>query len=443
MTTLEQLMAEAGLAGPENELLKAQYLDALKKSRTPQPASMQTRDMTVAASPVANIASTLDQILGGRDSGALMQAMSANLKKQQDFRTAGAQAATQPGADPGKMQYMFSAGGEPGLSGVANADENRLLKQALLAQQNAARQKQIETTGGYKLQSTMLQEAGKDNRFMPFSSSGTPTSGVATTNRKDGTVTTRDPVLNPNRPAQIGKSPEDIKEIADMIERGERSPVLSRMYGATPAITAELGRRGFDAATAENEWQAMQKHLASTNSSQQLRMRQSIDFAFHSLDNIENIYKKWQSLGGAHGLKAFNKADLAISKNLPGEAGATAQALQASINDMIEALGNVYMGGNTPTDQAFKLAGENLKADWNPETFKAGLELARKNLTYRANAMKTAAPVGTSGENRYAAPAGSAAPVSDKATIRFQGKTMAIPRARLPEAIKDGAEEVK
>ena len=411
MATLAELMDAAGLAGPENELLKAQYIEALKRRNTKQPEAMQTRDMTVAASPLNNIASTWKQVLGGQDSASLMQAMSGNLRKKQDFETAGAKAAQEPGFDPGKAQYMFSAGGAQGLSGVANADENRQLKQALLAQQNAARASQMEKAAGYK--------ADFEEKFgNRYSGVYTPEKGGFVLNRNKGTIEklAQDPNAIRAKPA-LGKTPEDIGAIADMIERGERSPVLSRMYGATPAITAELGRRGFDAATAENEWQAMQKHLSSTNSTQQLRMRQSIDFAYHSLDNIESIYKKWEKLGGAHGLKLFNKADLEISKNLPGEAGATAQALQASINDMIEALGNVYMGGNTPTDQAFKLATENLKADWNPETFNAGLKLARQNLTYRANAMKTAAPVGMGGENRYAAPA---APVESGKVRRFK-----------------------
>ena len=205
MPTLEQLMAEAGLAGPENELLKAQYIQALKQKATQQPGLIQSRGMNVAASPVANIASTLDQILGGQDSGRLMQAMSGNLRKKQDFETAGAQAAQEPGFDPGKAQYMFSAGGAPGLSGVANADENRQLKQALLAQQNAARQKQVETMGNLKLTSDMLKEQGLDSRFKPYQGSGTPLSGTVMRNLRDGTQTTTAPVANPSA---IGKGEE-------------------------------------------------------------------------------------------------------------------------------------------------------------------------------------------------------------------------------------------
>jgi len=247
-----------------------------------------------------------------------------------------------------------------------------------------------------------MGEEGKDRRFTPFSSAGTPTSGVATTDRSKGTVTTIAPVLNPNKPAG-GIDPEDPKEIAQAIVEGRRSPLLNRMFRYAGPVAAELAKKhDYNHATAEQEWGAMTKFVASANNAQQLRMRQSIDSAYHQLDNIESIYSKWKEAGAASGIKVFNKAALAASKNLPGEAGVSAHMLEASINDMIEAVANVYMGGNVPTDQGFKLAAANLKSDWNPETFQAGLKLLRTNLKYRDNALKTAGPVGTGGQNQYA-----------------------------------------
>jgi hypothetical protein len=402
---LLRLMSEAGLAGPQNELLKAQYIQALKQKATPQPDAMQTRGMTVAASPMANIASTLAQVLGGIDSRSYMDAMSGNLRKQQDFRTKGVEAATQPGADPSQMQYAFAGGGEPGLSGVANAEENRVLKQALLKQQNEARQKQIETTGNFKLTSDALKEQGLTDRWTPFASAGTPSSGIATTHRGTGEVTTQAAVLNPNKPAGGvgGVNPDDPKEIAQAIIEGRRSPLLNRMFRYAGPVAAELAKNhDYNHATAEQEWGAMTKFVASANNAQQLRIRQSIDAAYHQLDNIESIYGKWKEAGAASGIKVFNRAALAASRNLPGEAGVSAHMLEASINDMIEAVANVYMGGNSPTEQAFHLAEANLKSNWNPETFEAGLKLLRTNLKYRDNALKTAGPVGTGGQNQYA-----------------------------------------
>jgi hypothetical protein len=164
MPTLAELMSAAGLAGPENELLKAQYIEALKQKATKQPGLIESRGMNVAASPVANVASTLDQILGGQRSNELMQAMSGNLRKQQDFRTGLADDATQPGADQGRMQYMAAAGGEPGLSGVANAEEKRALTQTVAKMAADARQRAVETTGNFKLTSEVLKEQGLDRR---------------------------------------------------------------------------------------------------------------------------------------------------------------------------------------------------------------------------------------------------------------------------------------
>jgi hypothetical protein len=202
-----------------------------------------------------------------------------------------------------------------------------------------------------------------------------------------------------------GGTGSSVSAIADAIEAGQQPPDMKGMYRYAAPVKAELARRGFDLSRATNEWGAMQRNLATMNNAQQTRMRQSIDFAYHSLDNIESLYNKWQEIGSASGFRTFNKAALATSKQMPGEVGATATALEAAINDMVEALGNVYMGGNTPTDEAFKLAKSNLSGDWNPETFKKGLDLARKNLSYRDNAIKHAGPVGTGGQNRYFQPA--------------------------------------
>ena len=68
---------------------------------------------------------------------------------------------------------------------------------------------------------------------------------------------------------------------------------------------------------------------------------------------------------------------------------------------MTSELGNVYMGGNSPTDHALTLAAKNLSADWSEGQLRAALTLARTNLRIRANSIKN---VGVSGidQSRYA-----------------------------------------
>lgn len=193
----------------------------------------------------------------------------------------------------------------------------------------------------------------------------------------------------------------DITKIADAIEAGIQPPDVKGLYRFGAPVRAELSRRGFDLTTANREWGAVQRHMSSLNGPQQTRLRQSIDFAYHSLDQIEDLYNQWQRVGPASGLRLLNRGALATAKQLPGEAGAIAQGLEGQINDLVESLGSVYMGGNTPTDNAFKLASANLSGNWNEETFKKSLALVRNNLKMRQNAMMNALPAGLRADSPY------------------------------------------
>jgi hypothetical protein len=106
----------------------------------------------------------------------------------------------------------------------------------------------------------------------------------------------------------------------------------------------------------------------------------------------------------------LNHAALVAMKNLPGRAGAVATALDAQIADLTADLGNVYMGGNSPTDHALGLAGKNLASDWNQEAFEEGLKQARANLKIRQNSILHSQPVGVSPGSPYLPGGGATAP---------------------------------
>ena len=224
MTTLEQLMAEAGLAGPENELLKAQYLDALKKSRTPQPELLQSRGSYVTPAITQNIASTLSQILGGRDSSSLMQAMSANLKKQQAGRTGLAQAATQPGANLDDMQIMAGAGGDAtGSMGTTIGQvDNRQLRQALEMAKQENQRNLLERTLASRQKLAEGEWKLKSDLFTPHTGSYEPEKGGFVLHRGTGQVTKLqpDPAAAAARDARAvsARPPKNLttKEITDL-----------------------------------------------------------------------------------------------------------------------------------------------------------------------------------------------------------------------------------
>ena len=59
------------------------------------------------------------------------------------------------------------------------------------------------------------------------------------------------------------------------------------------------------------------------------------------------------------------------------------------------------MGGNSPTDHSLSLAGQNLKSEWNKETFEEGLKQARANIAIRKNSITHGAPAGVSSDSTY------------------------------------------
>lgn len=202
----------------------------------------------------------------------------------------------------------------------------------------------------------------------------------------------------------------DAKDIASAIMNGDQPPDMKGLYRFGGPVKAELARKGYDLTTAQRDWQAVQRHISTLNGPQQERLRQAVTFTYDSLDNIEQLYARWVDVSKASGVRLLNKANLITMKNLPGEAGAIANALEAQINDLTSELGTVYKGGNSSTDESLKLAAQNLRADWNPETFKLALQNIRKNLTIRKNSILNSEPAGLSNGSRFGSATTPAAP---------------------------------
>ena len=217
-------------------------------------------------------------------------------------------------------------------------------------------------------------------------------------------------------------SGDDVKSIADAIQNGDQPPTVQGLYRNAGPVRAELARRGVPLAQMETDWKATQKYVGTLNGTQQTRLRQAISTASDSLDKIDSLYQEYHSIVGDAGMKVFNKAGLLAAKNLPGRAGAVATALDAQIADVTSELGNVYMGGNSPTDHSLSLAGKNLSSDWNRQTFEEAIKQAHLNLGIRKNSILHAEPAGLSGNTDYF-------PNQDQSTPTHNRKLRAIRKA--------------
>jgi hypothetical protein len=184
----------------------------------------------------------------------------------------------------------------------------------------------------------------------------------------------------------------DAKAIADAIESGDQPPELTGLYRYAGPVRAELAKRNYNFTDASVDWQATKKHVQSMNSTQQLRLRQAAETAYHSLDVIDELASKWK--GGK--FPVLNRVNLLAAKNggFGEDVASVARQLEAQISDLTSELGNVYMGGNSPTDHALSLAGKNLSAEWSEKVLRDMTKLARTNLRIRLNSMNSIGAAG-------------------------------------------------
>ena len=187
------------------------------------------------------------------------------------------------------------------------------------------------------------------------------------------------------------KGSSDADKVADAIVNGEQPPELTGLYRNTIAVRAALSKRGYNLVHAQEDWNAMKKRISTMNGAQMVRLQQAVNFTSDSLDVVEDLAKQWK----ASGFPLLNKGRLAAAKSgaLGPDAQSLATRLDSQISDMVSELGTVYRGGNASTDEALKLAANNLKTEWSEKTLLDNVGLVRKNLQIRKNSMAAASSI--------------------------------------------------
>lgn len=185
-------------------------------------------------------------------------------------------------------------------------------------------------------------------------------------------------------------------DIAEAIMAGTQPPDTKGLYRTGPQVRAKLAQQGYDLKNANLDWQAAQKFILGVNSPPLIRLRASANTAFHSLDLIDEYNKQWK----AGGFPVLNKARLAAAQQ--GALGPEAQKIAFQLDGQIATLqfelGNVVMGGNTPTDQSLEQMRKELQTDWPEGVLDTMIDQAKRNLSIRINSFKQIAPAGQSEE---------------------------------------------
>lgn len=192
----------------------------------------------------------------------------------------------------------------------------------------------------------------------------------------------------------------DVKLAVQGMKEGTLPPLLpGRATKEYTAMLAEARRQNYDLAGAATDWAATQKHIQTMNGAQQLRLNQAINSLPDMLDKVEALGKQWK----AGRFAPLNRLSIAAGKaGVYGrEAASIANQLDAQIADVVADLGNVYMGGNSPTERALELAGKSLKSEWDEKVLTDMVGLARNNVMIRRNSINSTGVQGASADNPY------------------------------------------
>jgi hypothetical protein len=211
-------------------------------------------------------------------------------------------------------------------------------------------------------------------------------------------------------------------ERALSIASGIGTPQTTRELESTGGrkVAAVLASMGFDATDATLDFDAMKKRVSSLNSTQQVRLSQSIDAVAGSLNQARQLYTEWERTGYATQYPVTNAAALKAAENLPGEAGVIAKTLKSHITDMVAEIANVYSGGNTSTDKKLEQAALSIGSNWTPEQFWRNIDLIEQNLQIRRNSIKNSVRIEG---NIYSDRIDSELDIREVGVIRFESPT--------------------
>lgn len=201
------------------------------------------------------------------------------------------------------------------------------------------------------------------------------------------------------RPIPGGPADTDIQNVKTMvagwIDGTIPVPSLSAVNSTTKsmmAAKAEAKRQGFDLTEAARAVTADSAFLRAMNSGPQMRMRESIGTVEDTLNTLQETVDAWDA-GQFPALNARVR-EAAKAGALGPEANRIANDLDVQIADVRTVLASAIMGGNTPTDRAFQFAKDQLDPNWSRATLDSAMNLARRNLNSRKQAMNSVQPVG-------------------------------------------------
>jgi hypothetical protein len=221
------------------------------------------------------------------------------------------------------------------------------------------------------------------------------------------------PSLGETKAADVKSRASDI---ASAIESGDQPPTLAGLYGVSPAVRQQLSKDGFDLSRRQLEWQAAQKQIASLNGPQQVRFVGLANSVTNTIDEVKELADQMQ----LSGVPLLNKAELTAYIQAEGNSpnGMLATNYVTAVNTLKEEFANLANGGYAPTEPAWKLADQQINANYGVEQLNSSLGEVQRLIKYRLNAMPGMSAVGPGAANPYMPGSEQSAPAPSRSSGR-------------------------
>jgi hypothetical protein len=194
-------------------------------------------------------------------------------------------------------------------------------------------------------------------------------------------------------------------EIADAIISGQQPPVLTGLYGASPAVRAALAEKGFDLAKAQLEYKAAEKQIQSLNGPQMTRYSGLANSVVNTIDEVKSLADQMKNSGVPFLNKAKLDAYIQTQGNTPN--GQLAAKYVGAVNTLKEEFANLANGGYAPTEPAWKLANEQINGNFGVKELHSSLDEVQRLINFRLHAIPNLQSLGPGSENRYTGATGA------------------------------------
>ncbi len=186
--------------------------------------------------------------------------------------------------------------------------------------------------------------------------------------------------------SSVTSSPSMIQSIAQGIENGSQPPTLTGLYGKSAQVRAQLEQDGYNLTKATEDWNAVTKWTATTNSSTVVKAKVAADSSLSYIKSLRTLSNQWDEqnpltpLDYAHFQAALNGTMGQANQNL-------AQKVQTQIADLTADMASVYRYGLSTTDSSMSNAAETLSTNWDNGRLNASLDVIEPNLKVRINSL--------------------------------------------------------